>query len=217
MKFRKRLELTMQDIFRSIKESEALSKKYKAEVDKFEAKFAEASKIADLSERNARIDKLRVEYSKVLSDISVNEKEKEYTDALIGLTAAQTVTEGVRSENIESHTAKTKAETVTENELRDSRKNALDQSAALDEANAWLASNKAKGQAIENELAEWLKDQKIARKPTESYWEMALQAADRVIAWRNGSIQKEIAEEKGKNFSRSLVASILFRLLLKKL
>lgn len=208
---------SMQDIFRSIKESEALSKKYKAEVDKFEAKFAEASKIADLSERNARIDKLRVEYSKVLSDISVNEKEKEYTDALIGLTAAQTVTEGVRRENIESHTAKTEAETVTENELRDSRKNALDQSAALDEANAWLASNKAKGQAIENELAEWLKDQKIARKPTESYWEMALQAADRVIAWRNGSIQKEIAEEKGKNFSRSLVASILFRLLLKKL
>lgn len=185
------------------------TKEYKQAQEKFRTEWQAIDKITDLAERNARIGEIKQRINNLLADENLSKAERDNLIAQRALIEAQTSTEGSRKLNIEAHTR-------TEDELRDSRKNALDQSAALDEANAWLSSERSKGQQVENELSEWIKTQKMERKPTESYWEMALQLVDRYLEYRRGSIERELGKESSDDRKKSILAGLIFQLLLRK-
>ncbi len=113
------------DFVKSAAESDALSKRFRAKVDEVSAAFAEAQAVTSLEERNAKIASLWAQYEKDLSQAAKTDADRLTVDTLrdlqakaleagIGLTEAQTETEGAKQSNLA-------AQTKTEDDLRDSR------------------------------------------------------------------------------------------------
>lgn len=114
------------EFVRSAAESDALSKKFGAEVKRIEAEWAEIKAIQDADERDARIAELWSREEKNLADAAKTDADrltvetlrdgmKRLQDANIENVEAQTKTEGAKKLNLE-------ALTDTENELRRLRK-----------------------------------------------------------------------------------------------
>lgn len=114
------------EFVRSAAESDALSKKFGAEVKRIEAEWAEIKAIQDADERDARIAELWSREEKNLADAAKTDADrltvetlrdgmKRLQDANIENVEAQTKTEGAKKSNLE-------ALTDTENELRKLRK-----------------------------------------------------------------------------------------------
>lgn len=123
-------ENSLFEFAKSAAESDALSKRFRAELDKVNAEFAQAFAEADISQRKAllqeiwsrvknnlaqaartdadrlTIDTLRDLQAKSLgAGISLTEAQTSATQAQTGLTQAQTVTEGARKRNLDSQTS----------------------------------------------------------------------------------------------------------------
>lgn len=123
-------ENSLFEFARSASESDALSKRFRAELDKVNAEFAQAFAEADFAQRKAllqeiwsrvksnlaqaartdadrlTIDTLRDLQAKSLgAGISLTESQTSATQAQTGLTQAQTVTEGARKRNLDSQTS----------------------------------------------------------------------------------------------------------------
>lgn len=123
-------ENSLFEFSKSAAESDALSKRFRAELDKVNAEFAQAFAEADISQRKAllqeiwsrvknnlaqaartdadrlTIDTLRDLQAKSLgAGISLTEAQTSATQAQTGLTQAQTVTEDARKRNLDSQTS----------------------------------------------------------------------------------------------------------------
>lgn len=123
-------ENSLFEFAKSAAESDALSKRFRVELDKVNAEFAQAFAEADISQRKAllqeiwsrvknnlaqaartdadrlTIDTLRDLQAKSLgAGISLTEAQTSATQAQTGLTQAQTVTEGARKRNLDSQTS----------------------------------------------------------------------------------------------------------------
>lgn len=123
-------ENSLFEFARSAAESDALSKRFRLELDKVNAEFAKAFAEADLAQRKAllqeiwsrvknnlaqaartdadrlTIDTLRDLQAKSLgAGISLTQSQTSATQAQTGLTKAQTVTEGARKRNLDSQTS----------------------------------------------------------------------------------------------------------------
>lgn len=123
-------ENSLFEFMKSVAESDALSKRFRVELDKVNAEFAQAFAEADISQRKAllqeiwsrvknnlaqaartdadrlTIDTLRDLQAKSLgAGISLTESQTSATQAQTGLTQAQTVTEGARKRNLDSQTS----------------------------------------------------------------------------------------------------------------
>lgn len=123
-------ENSLFEFARSAAESDALSKRFRLELDKVNAEFANAFAEADLAQRKAllqeiwsrvknnlaqaartdadrlTIDTLRDLQAKSLgAGISLTQSQTSATQAQTGLTKAQTVTEGARKLNLDSQTS----------------------------------------------------------------------------------------------------------------
>lgn len=123
-------ENSLFEFAKSAAESDALSKRFRVELDKVNAEFAQAFAEADISQRKAllqeiwsrvknnlaqaartdadrlTIDTLRDLQAKSLgAGISLTESQITATQAQTGLTQAQTVTEGARKRNLDSQTS----------------------------------------------------------------------------------------------------------------
>lgn len=116
---------SMFEFIRSAAESDALSKKFKAKVSEVEAAFAEANAISDVNEKQAKIASLWAQYEKDLAQAAKTDADRLTVDTLrdlqkksleagIGLTEAQTKTEGAKQSNLASLTE-------TENALREGK------------------------------------------------------------------------------------------------
>lgn len=123
-------ENSLFEFAKSAAESDALSKRFRVELDKVNAEFAQAFAEADISQRKAllqeiwsrvknnlaqaartdadrlTVDTLRDLQAKSLgAGISLTEAQTSATQAQTGLTQAQTVTEGARKRNLDSQTS----------------------------------------------------------------------------------------------------------------
>lgn len=123
-------ENSLFEFAKSAAESDALSKRFRVELDKVNAEFAQAFAEADISQRKAllqeiwsrvknnlaqaartdadrlTIDTLRDLQAKSLgAGISLTEAQTSATQAQTGLAQAQTVTEGARKRNLDSQTS----------------------------------------------------------------------------------------------------------------
>lgn len=123
-------ENSLFEFAKSAAESDALSKRFRVELDKVNAEFAQAFAEADISQRKAllqeiwsrvknnlaqaartdadrlTIDTLRDLQAKSLgAGISLTEAQTSATQAQTGLIQAQTVTEGARKRNLDSQTS----------------------------------------------------------------------------------------------------------------
>lgn len=196
------------DFVRSAAESDALSKRFRALLDEVDARFAEARAISDLDERSARIASIWADYENKLASAAKSDAERLTIDTMrdiqrrqgeknIELTDAQI---GEASANVR----RLDSLTLTENELRNARKDVL-----LSEE--WLNNERADGESLSNELQEWVIPRIKERKPNESYYQMALDIADRFLEYR-----RQNKSEK-ESPSKSIITGFVLRLILSKL
>lgn len=135
---------SMFEFIRSAAESDALSKKFKAKVSEVEAAFAEANAISDVNEKQAKIASLWAQYEKDLAQAAKTDADRLTVDTLrdlqkksleagIGLTEAQTKTEGFKQISLRSEAGLADARKTTEDVLRDVRYN-LENARSISEA-----------------------------------------------------------------------------------
>lgn len=132
---------SMFDIIKGIKENEFLSSGYRRTMDRIASEYAEANAIADVDEKNARINELNqralkesAEAAKTDSDRMINEylkdAQKRSLESSIdtstkqgALYEAQTKTEAAKQLSLRSEAGLADARKVTEDTLRDVRYN----------------------------------------------------------------------------------------------
>lgn len=196
------------DFVRSAAESDALSKRFRAVLDEVNARFAEARAISDLDERSARIASIWADCKNKLASAAKSDAERLTIDTMrdiqrrqgeknIELTNAQI---GETSANVR----RLDSLTLTENELRDARKDVL-------RSEEWLNTERAVGESLSNELQDWVIPRIKDRKPNESYYQMALDIADRFLEYR-----RQNKSEK-ESPSKSIVTGIILRFILSKI
>ena len=105
-------------------ESDALSKQFKAKVAEVESQFAEAQALADLAERNARIESIWAQAKNLLASAAKSDADRLYLDFMKDANRANVQSQTALNQ---SQAALNQAQTVTEDELRRLRK-ALTQS-----------------------------------------------------------------------------------------
>lgn len=177
-----------------------ISSKMKAVYDTVQARYAEAEKIADVAARQAEVERINAEAERALSEAARTDADR----------ASIEYFREIKGRNIESDTAfknassgLMSAQAQTENENRENRKNLTaaqaeeaESAAGRNAAEAWLANARREGIEIDNDFADWLTRQKMERKPTESYYDMALDIVDRYLEYR-GQNKKSDSANRG--------------------
>lgn len=157
-------ENSLFEFARSAAESDALSKRFRAELDKVNAEFAQAFAEADLSQRKALLQEIWSRVKNNLSQAARTDADRLTIDTLrdfqakalgagISLTQSQT---GLA----QSQTGLTQAQTKTENELRKLRK-ALTQNQINEITQKIRASRVVTAEGIER-LSAWLRGDREA-------------------------------------------------------
>lgn len=185
---------------RQMSQQDLLSKQLRNAYNAIALKYAEAEKIADIAARQAEVERINAEAKQALANAAKTDADRVsvefFRDYLKDKYVAET--------NVANASAGlSAAQTQTENENRENRKNLTaaqaeeaESAAGRNSAEAWLANARREGVEIDNEFADWLTHQKIERKPTESYYDMALDIVDRYLEYR-GQNKKSDSANRG--------------------
>lgn len=168
---------------KSAAESDALSKRFRVELDKVNSEFAQAFAEADLDQRKALLQEIWSRVKNNLSQAARTDADRLTIDTLrdlqakslgagISLTQAQTATESSKQSNIEASTKLTDAQRETEDALRDGRIRLTNQ-----QANEILASIGLSEARSLNEYEQLIKSM-TGTQPASSMWSYL----DRLIA-----------------------------------
>lgn len=157
-------ENSLFEFARSAAESDALSKRFRAELDKVNAEFAQAFAEADLSQRKAVLQEIWSRVKNNLAQAARTDADRLTIDALRDLQAKSlgagiALTEAQTSAT-QAQTDLTKAQTETENELRKLRKS-LTQNQINEITQKIRASRVATAEGIERLIA-WLRGDREA-------------------------------------------------------
>lgn len=159
-------ENSLFEFSRSAAESDALSKRFRAELDKVNAEFAQAFAESDLAQRKALLQEIWSRVKNNLSQAARTDADRLTIDTLrdlqakaleagISLTEAQTSATQAQTGLTQAQTGLTKAQTETENELRKLRK-ALTQNQINEITQKIRASRAVTAEGIEK-LSAWLR------------------------------------------------------------
>ncbi|MBS4764708.1 hypothetical protein KG007_00610 [Alistipes sp. kh20] len=120
------------DIVKATAESDLVSKRFRNVLDEVQARLAEANAIADLDQKRAKVAEIWSQYESNLASAAktdadrmtvelLRDGQKRAQEAGISLIEAQTQTEGAKQANLASDTDLKRAQSETENALRDGR------------------------------------------------------------------------------------------------
>lgn len=113
------------DFVRSAAESDALSKRFKAQIDQVNAEFAEIKAIQDSAERDARIAELWSREENNLAQAAKTDADRltveTLRDGMKRLQDSQIETEGAKQDNLRSGASLARAQKETEDALREGR------------------------------------------------------------------------------------------------
>lgn len=178
------------DLTKAITEFDFLSKKYKTAVDKLNAEWAPIEKMQDAAEKQAAIEELRSRYTKQLAEAAKTDADREINkvlsdklgkvyDADVALKGEQAKTEGAKREDLGASAGLKSAQTRTEDELREGRKQVTD------------------AQAKQILSVVGLNDQKLTREKYEDFLRFLNQDDSRSVGEWASKISRWLSEKRG--------------------
>lgn len=196
----------------------ALGKKLQNRLYEFQGDLLAIEKQYAPEERSAKIQELWSRQQAQLQAAAKTAEEKEiiarmakYVDekeqSVIDLNKANAEAAKGQAKASEAQAANLDADTETQNQVREHIVKEKSAKAALAKAEEALIESNSEAVKMQNELNNWLATQKMQRKPTESYWEMALQVADRYLEYRGQNIQRD----KGNNENNLKLLGMILR------